>query len=81
MATYTAVCINGTFTTSGSALSGYRVTCSGTLENREYSPQLQELTASEINEISVAVLSFFTVCAVIRFVVRFVANTSPSRGG
>jgi hypothetical protein len=76
MATYSAVCVNGTFSTVGSA-----VTCSGTLENREYSPQLQELSVSEINDLSAAVLTFFTVCAVIRFFVRFVANTSPSRGG
>ncbi|WP_269618477.1 hypothetical protein [Zhongshania sp. BJYM1] len=81
MATYTAVCIEGTFVQS-STLGGQQIRCTGTLENREYaSSYVQDLSANEVQDLTGAVLVFFTVCAVVRFVVRFVAESSPSRGG
>lgn len=80
MATVSAVCVDGNFQ-QYSTLSGSQIRCTGTLENREYSPALEELSQADINELSVGILTFFTVCYVVRFVIRFVAESSPSRGG
>lgn len=81
MPTYTAVCLDGSFIQVNTLVGG-QIRCTGTLENREYaSSYVQDLSANEVQDLTGAVLLFFTVCAVVRFVVRFLAESSPSRGG
>jgi hypothetical protein len=80
MATYSAVCVDGTFS-QVNTISGNVIRCSGTLENREFSPVMDDLTQSEISEISAAVLLFFSICFVVKFIRQFLTDSTPSRGG
>lgn len=80
MAEFAAICVDGQFEIAG-GLGGNHIYCSGTLENRSPPIELTDLTSDQIGELMTAVLTFFVICACIKWVRGFFDANSSGRSG
>lgn len=74
-----AVCQDGEFEIISTA-TGPQINCTGTLINKIPSTSIVELSQADVAELGTAILTFFSICFVVKFFRRFIETSSPGRG-